>query len=243
VPTTAELQTWLGFLQGYDQTDIFFAQGYPAGLDPSDYVQLVFQGFLRKPADPDSLSAFGNALTAGTVSHGSLVNTLLTSAEFNAYVAPVSRLYLAAFRRVPDASGLDNWVSYARAGNSLQSAADAFVASAEFQLTYGSRNDTQYVTLLYENVLGREPDPTGLATWTEALSSGWTRGQVLIGFSESPEGIGLFAPTVRTFLHYFTFLDATPTQSDLDYWKSNLATLDGQMRDDLLADPAFTNGG
>ena len=58
-------------------------------------------------------------------------------------------------------------------------------------------------------MLGREPDPTGLATWTGDLSSGWTRGQVLIGFSESQEGIGLFAPTVRTFLHYFTFLNVS----------------------------------
>jgi hypothetical protein len=243
MPTAAELQTWLGFLQGNDQTDALFAQGFPAGLDPSNYVQLVFQGFLRQPADSDSLGTFANALTAGTASHGSLVSTLLTSADFNTYVAPVSRLYLAAFRRVPDAPGLDNWVSYARAGNSLQSAADAFVASTEFQLTYGSLDDGQYVTLLYENVLGREPDPTGLANWVDQLGAGATRGQVLIGFSESKEGIGLFAPTVRTFLHYFTFLNSTPAQSDLDYWENYLTTLDGQMRDDLLADPTFTNGG
>ena len=66
---------------------------------------------------------------------------------------------------------------------------------------------------------------------------------MLIGFSESQEAIALFAPTVRTFLHYFAFLNAAPTQSDLDYWKNYLTTLDDQMRDDLLADPGFTNGG
>ena len=48
---------------------------------------------------------------------------------------------------------------------------------------------------------------------------------------------------LRGFLHYFTFLNATPAQSDLDYWKNYLATLDDQMRDDLLADPAFASGG
>jgi photosystem II stability/assembly factor-like uncharacterized protein len=236
MPTTAELQSWLGFLQGYDQTDTLFAQGHPLGLADADYVQLVFQGFLRRAADTGALSSFGTALTAGTVTHASLVQTLLTSTEFNMFVAPVSRLYMAAFHRVPDAGGLDNWVAYVRAGNPLQSAADAFVASPEFQLTYGSLNDTQYVTLLYENVLGREPDPTGLTNWTGQLASGWTRGQVLIGFSESEEGIALFAPTVRTFLHYFTFLNATPAQSDLDYWKNYLATLNDQMRETVLTD-------
>jgi mucin-19 len=243
MPTTTELQSWQGFLLGYDQTDTLFGQAYPGGLDDPDYVQLVFQGFLRRAADSGALTTFGSALTAGTETHGSLVNTLLTSTEFNMFVAPVSRLYMAAFRRVPDAGGLDNWVAYVRAGNPLQSAADAFVASQEFQLTYGSLNDTQYVTLLYENVLGRAPDPAGLADWVMQLSTGSSRGQILIGFSESQEGIALFAPTVRTFLHYFTFLNTTPAPSDLDYWKNYLATLDDQMRADLLADPAFAGGG
>jgi MBG domain/Domain of unknown function (DUF4214)/MBG domain (YGX type)/Abnormal spindle-like microcephaly-assoc'd, ASPM-SPD-2-Hydin/Immunoglobulin domain len=243
MPTATELQSWIGFLNGDDQTDTLFAQSYPADLADTDYVQLVFQGFLRRPADSGALSTFGTALTAGTVTHSGLVDTLLGSAEFNQCVGPVSRLYMAAFRRVPDAGGLDNWVGYVRPGNSLQSAADYFASSPEFQLTYGSLDNTQYVTLLYENVLGREPDPTGLATWTGHLSSGWTRGQVLIGFSESQEGIALFAPTVRTFLHYFTFLNTTPAQSDLNYWKNYLATLDDQLREDFLADPTFTNGG
>jgi hypothetical protein len=242
MPTATELSSWIGFFSGEGQTDTLFAQGYPTGLADSDYVQLVFQGFLRRPADSGALSTFGSALAAGTVTHGSLVETLLTSTEFNLLVAPVSRLYMAAFRRVPDAGGLDNWVAYVRGGNSLESAADAFVASPEFQLTYGNLDDTQYVTLLYENVLGRGADPTGLAGWVAQLGGGATRGQVLIGFSESPEGISLFAPTVRTFLNFLTFLNATPAQSDLDFWKNYLATLDAQFRATQLADPGFTNG-
>ena len=48
MPTTAELQSWQGFLLGDDQTDTLFAQGYPSGLADTDYVSLVFQGFLRE---------------------------------------------------------------------------------------------------------------------------------------------------------------------------------------------------
>jgi hypothetical protein len=243
MPTAAEMQSWTGFLEGYDQTEALLSQANPPISSDADYVQEVFRGFLRRDADPGALIAYGNALAAGTVTHGSEVDTLLNSTEFNSSVAPVSRLYLAAFHRVPDAAGLDNWVAYVGAGNPLQSAADAFVASEEFQLTYGSLNDTQFVTLLYDNVLGREPDPAGLQGWVNQLALGAPRGQVLIGFSESQEGIALFAPTVRTFLHYFTFLNTTPTQADLDYWDNYLSTLDDQMRDDLLADPGFTNGG
>jgi hypothetical protein len=57
----------------------------------------------------------------------------------------------------------------------------------------------------------------------------------LIGFSESPEAVNRFAPTIRTFLHFFTFLNATPAQSDLDTWNTCLATLDDQLRANLLA--------
>jgi hypothetical protein len=242
MPTATELQNWLGFLRGYDQTDALFGLGYPAGLAPSDYIQLVFQGFLRRAADSGALSAFGSALTAGAASHGSVVNSLLTSAEFNTLVGPVSRLYMAALLRVPDQPGLDNWVAFLRAGNSLQSAADAFVASQEFTNRYGALSNRDYVAALYVNVLGRQADATGLANWVAQLNGGASRGQVLLGFSESPEGIGLFAPTVGTFLQYFAFLNATPAQSDLDYWTNYLTTLDVQMRDDLLANPAFASG-
>jgi hypothetical protein len=43
-------------------------------------------------------------------------------------------------------------------------------------------------------------------------------------------------------LNFLTFLNATPAQSDLDFWKNYLATLDAQFRATQLADPGFTNG-
>ena len=242
MPTTAELQNWIEFLKGYDQTETLFAQANPPISSDADYVQAVFRGFLRRDADAGTLSAFGTAMTAGTVTHGSLVETLLISTEFNLFVAPVSRLYLAALRRVPDAPGLDNWVNYVRAGNSLQVMAEEFAASQEFINRYGAMTNQQYVAQLYVDVLGRQADPAGLADWTGQLDAGTaTRGGILIGFSESQEAIHLFAPTVRTFLHYFTFLNATPAQSDLDYWKNYLATLDDQIRGTMLTDPGFAD--
>ena len=96
------------------------------------------------------------------------VDTVLNSAEFSLYAGPVSRLYLSAFQRVPDQAGLNNWVNSLQAGNTLQSVADYFAASQEFQLTYGTLNDTQFVTLLYQNVLGRAPDPDGLTQLARA---------------------------------------------------------------------------
>ena len=213
MPTDTEFATALGFLRGDGQTDTLFTQAYPAGLADSDYVQAVFQGFLRRDADAGTLRTFAGALTAGTLTHGGLVDTVMDSVEFRQFVAPVARLYLSAFLRVPDAPGLDNWVGYARTGISLQGMADQFAASQEFINRYGAMDDTAYVTALYENILGREPDTAGLADWTSRLGTGAaTRSQILIGFSESPEAIHLFAPALRTFLSFFTFPKTTPSQ-------------------------------
>ena len=62
-----------------------------------------------------------------------------------------------------DAEGLAGWVHALNAGTSLQTVANDFVGSAEFQNTYGNLTDTAFVTQLYENVLHRLPDPGGMS--------------------------------------------------------------------------------
>jgi serralysin len=74
-------------------------------------------------------------------------------------------------------------------GAQLVDVAGGFIAAPEFTATYGALDDAQFVTQLYRNVLGREPEPEGLAYHVARLQSGASRAQVLVGFSESPENI------------------------------------------------------
>lgn len=127
----------------------------------------------------------------------------------NADNANIARLYSAAFDRAPDQAGLNFWEDiYANnvsstaksAGyyNALALANDGsgvsiatnFMQSAEFQTRYGSLSDSAFVTLMYQNVLGRAPDQTGLNFWLNQMGAGHqTREVVLVGFAESPENI------------------------------------------------------
>ena len=109
----------------------------------------------------------------------------------------VYRLYGAALGRAPDPVGLAGWTHALNAGTSLQSVANSFVTSAEFQNVYGSLSDTAFVTLLYANVLHRLPDPGGLNGWLGALSQGVSRAEVLMGFSQSQEDINDLAAPVQ----------------------------------------------
>jgi hypothetical protein len=72
-------------------------------------------------------------------------------------------------------------------GYSLAFVSSSFARSAEFRARYGSLEDTDFVTLVYRNVLGREPDAEGLRHWVTMLADGRSRGWVMIGFSDSPE--------------------------------------------------------
>jgi hypothetical protein len=98
------------------------------------------------------------------------------------------RLYRAAFDRLPDQAGIDYWTAQLNAGMSLLTAASCFILSTEFRSMYGEApTDDQFITLLYKNVLHREPDAGGWAYWMNAMTHGLTQARVLVEFSESPE--------------------------------------------------------
>jgi hypothetical protein len=106
----------------------------------------------------------------------------------------VFRLYNAAFSRLPDATGLQNWINGNAAGNvTYASSAQNFSESQEFKNRYGSNvTDTQFITTLYNNVLGRTPEAGGLSHYQSLLAGGRSRGALLLDFSESPENRVLF---------------------------------------------------
>jgi len=101
----------------------------------------------------------------------------------------IYRLYSAYFLREPDNAGFDYWLAtHGSAPNTnLDVVSDSFAISEEFMTRYGSLSNTEFVNLVYRNVLNRAPDPEGLNHWVNALNGGHPRGSVMIAFSESEE--------------------------------------------------------
>lgn len=99
----------------------------------------------------------------------------------------VYRLYRAYFLREPDRAGYDYWLGVYRNGYPLDKISNDFARSAEFQQRYGSVDNRQFLTLVYQNVLGRQPDDSGYAYWTHQMDQGMLRGDVMIYFSDSEE--------------------------------------------------------
>jgi hypothetical protein len=105
----------------------------------------------------------------------------------------VTRLYLAYFDRAPEPAGLKYWAERLDAKTStLSSVSSFFATSQEFKTLYGGTTNQEFVKLVYENVLFREAKMHEIAYWQNRLDQGTTtRGKLMIGFSESPEGKAL----------------------------------------------------
>ncbi len=114
----------------------------------------------------------------------------------------ITRLYLAVFSRDPDAAGHRYWVDVYINGISLPEIAAAFMVSTEWQQRIGTLNDAEFITLLYHNVLQREPDPDGMGYWLGQAAAGLARTDMLLWFSEGEEFVqrtGTAAPESPPF--------------------------------------------
>jgi len=142
----------------------------------------------------------------------------------------VLRLYQAALGRTPDLGGLKFWVGDVDNSHvSLADVANSFAGSPEFIHNYGSLSDADFIQQLYQNVLGRAGDPGGTQFWQSALGAGFSRGEVVVGFAESPEdrartlGIAGDKNDAEATRLYQAALNRAPDAVGEAFWSSVLA--------------------
>ena len=183
------------------------------------FVMQQYRDFLNREGDSAGIAYWTSVINQAIFTRAQTVDYFFSSNEFQTTVSPVVRLYFAYFLRIPDYAGLQFWINYVRAGHGLNEVSDSFATSPEFISTYGSLSNSQFVSLLYNNVLGRAADSAGLAFWTDQLDRGaMTRGQVMMGFSESAEFIASSRNRVYVTMIYVGMLRRAPDQGGFDYW-------------------------
>ena len=142
------------------------------------------------------------ALADGTIALG--VGSLADDPLQAQYVALAQKFYVGYFGRPADAAGLANMVAQFAAGNVPTSVSefisayqtnsvvkglvDNFGNSAESARLYHGTTQ-EFVTAIYEHLLGREPAAAGLAFWSAALDAenGLTRGMAALGIMSGAE--------------------------------------------------------
>jgi glucose/arabinose dehydrogenase len=186
-----------------------------------------YRDFLGREGDPPGITYWTNAIQPGSLTRAEAIDSFFNSQEFQqefqGLVSPIVRLYFACFLRIPDYPGLQFWIGEYRAGSSLASIGEGFAQSQEFLQRYGNLSNGDFVTALYQNVLGRSPDPSGFQYWTNQLNSGaFSRGQVMLGFSESPEFKQKSYNKVYVTTIYVEMLRRAPDQKSFDDWVAAL---------------------
>ncbi|RMA43519.1 DUF4214 domain-containing protein [Rhodophyticola porphyridii] len=180
-------------------------QGRYGATDTTEFVTLMYENVLGRAPDPAGLQAWRDQLDSGALSRAEVVfgfsesqefmgNTAAGALEFSQagyranWADEVFRLYQATLDRAPDPGGLLAWVGELAGGRPYLEVVSGFVNSSEFQGRYGATDNAEFVTLMYENVLGRAPDPAGLQGWRGLLDDGTlSREEVVRGFAESAE--------------------------------------------------------
>jgi hypothetical protein len=108
--------------------------------------------------------------------------------DIDGHAGEAFRMFFAAFDRFPDRAGLGFWIEQLDAGASLRAMADAFINSSEFVATHGRMlSNTEFVDVLYYNILNRLGETAGINYWVDRLEAGISRTDLLLAFSESSE--------------------------------------------------------
>jgi alpha-tubulin suppressor-like RCC1 family protein len=181
-----------------------------------------YRDLLFRPGEPSGVDAWAAAIGSGVMRERA-VDAFVMSGESLESLWPAARLYFASFGRPPDFDGLVFNARMLRDGAvTREYMATHFAGSPEFIATYGALDDVQFVTRLYANVLGRAPDPDGLAGWVAQLQGGATRGQVVLGFSDSAEFQASSANRVFATILYVCLLKRSPDPVGFPLWVAYL---------------------
>jgi hypothetical protein len=181
-----------------------------------------YRDFLGREGDADGLHFYLNTIGTNNAIKPSLVESFFNSPEFQQTGASITRLYFAFFNRFPDYGGFVFQTNAVRTGTPITGVANNFALSPEFIATYGSLTNTQYVQQLYTNVLGRTASQPEIDFHVNRLNTGTSRGEVMVGFSESPEYINARRNHVFVSMMYVGLLRRAPDQGGFNFYMNQL---------------------
>ncbi|HVK93999.1 MAG TPA: DUF4214 domain-containing protein, partial [Noviherbaspirillum sp.] len=175
-------------------------------LSNAQYIDKLYTFALDREADAAGRAYWLGQLDNGAIDRAGVLLSFANSTEklaseaaapavldFNlSETASLVRLYDTLLGRRPDEGGINHWLQANEGGASLQDIAYSFVVSTEAQQRHGTLSNHAYVDMLYKTALNRTGSVEEVASWTYQLDTGaMHRGDVLLGFADSAEKIGL----------------------------------------------------
>jgi len=194
-PDSGELAAWVNALNsGLPRASLI-----EAFMDSGEFrfegkfIAQTYLGILTRDADVGGFEAWLGALLAG-ISRQQIVQGFLVSGEFQSRFGSnltngqfVERMYNNILLRPSDPGGLNGWVQALNSGQLTRAqVALVFLDSGEFQSLSASQNRVD-ISLLYFDMLQRNPDAGGFSAWVGVLNAGVPLTSVIDVFLNSSE--------------------------------------------------------
>lgn len=208
----------------------------PFNPDATAYIDRMYRDYTGKGPTAAQLADWRSKLASNAASD--LPVAFQTGAAWDASAGAVTRLYSAAFERLPDSNGLSHWVNRRFAGVGIIDIATNYASSSEFIGKYGSLGNDDFITQVYANIFHRAADPGGRSYWLARLDAGRPRGQMLYELSNSNEYRTETAATVRVVTARFALIRAVPSPAVIDL-ERNIAVR--QLLDNLRSSYSYAN--
>ena len=186
-------------------------------LNSSFFITQLYQDLLNRAPSTTELVAGLATVATGTLSDVAL--TVYTSPEFHGNANYLTKCYVALLGRDPDLATWQPIFKLMQGGAQQLTTLSGFLGTPEYLAAYPSTlPNPAFVVKLYQDLLGRAPDPAGRAYWTFVLNLGIPRAYVLNGFITSPEYDARIAHRVDANLMYMSFLRRAGEAAGINFW-------------------------
>lgn len=164
----------------------------------------LYEHYLNRAPDPGA-QGWVTALANGATTIENVIAALVSSPEFFTKAGGtnsgfLNAVYTSILGRAADSSGFTAWLNALDSGTSRTTVAPAFLTSMEYRQnlvaglgwtpTGNPATPGSYFQGYYLAYLGRQGDPTGVASWVAELQGGVTDQMVIAGILGGPEFYG-----------------------------------------------------
>jgi hypothetical protein len=190
-------------------------------FDNNKYVTRLYIDFLGRNPDVAGSTFWVNRITSNTETAPQVGQDFFNSPEFHATGLVIVNAYIGLLGRDPDFAGFNFWLQQIRNGQTQTALFNTFVSSPEFQASYGTLSNDDFVKLLYLNTLKRAATASDVAFWSPQVG---TLGKATIAgyFILSDEFNIRFRTQQLADLLYLGFLARTPDALGRTFWTNEL---------------------
>jgi hypothetical protein len=193
-----------------------------------------FRDFVEREGLSGGITFWANALTNGTATRAEVIRFFYNSAEYQNDFAPVVRLTLAhrqgQTNKIPDFATLEAFYARFPETDDLFDLSAELAAEAQWIARYGTgafpnnpAGNDGFVTLVFNDLLGRAPAQAGLDYWSNQLDAGTiTRPDLFAFVSETNEFKNRIANSQFVVSIFTEMLNRAPAGAGFTFWVNQL---------------------